>query len=218
MSPRISTPPRAPMIATLMDSHACTLPDSSKLPDSTPRRFALLLAASVLTTVSVAANAFDMNSNAPISVSAASARLDDKAGRATYTGNVIVTQAGSELYADRVELYRDENGLSRILAYGEPARYEQAETIEDSALDARADEITFDAIASILLFRENAVIHQAGDVFRGDTIRYDTEERIVTAEGGQSSEDGRVEMVIQPRRGNGTTSGQGGGDGASQGE
>lgn len=145
-------------------------------------------------------SAFDMNSDAPISVNANNARLDDMAGRATYTGNVVIVQAETSLRADRVELYRDAEGLSRILAFGDPAVYEQAETSESPETDARADEIEFDAASHLLTFRENAVIRQAGDIFRGDLVRYQTENRVVTAERGPSDDSAQVEMIIQPRR------------------
>ncbi len=145
-------------------------------------------------------SAFDMNSDAPISVNADHARLDDMAGRATYTGNVVIVQAETSLRADRVELYRDAEGLSRILAFGDPAVYEQAETSESPETDARADEIEFDAASHLLTFRENAVIRQAGDIFRGDLVRYQTENRVVTAERGSADDSAQVEMIIQPRR------------------
>lgn len=181
-------------------------------------RFLLLLGFMPLAFGAFSVRAFDMDSDAPIAVSANNARLDDNAGKATYTGNVVITQAGTRLLADRVELYRDEEGLSRILAFGDPARYEQAETAENPPTDARANEIAFDGVASVLTFRENAVIEQAGDVFRGDIIRYDTGDRVVTAERGESEDSSQVEMVIQPRRSSGRASNQEESDGAAQSE
>ena len=193
-------------------------------PDNAPARLSYALTrcwtwpltvALILGTAS--AWAFDMNSNAPISISANSARLDDDAGRATYTGNVVVVQEQTKLFADRVELYRDRNGLSRIQAFGDPARYEQAETPENPATDASAEEIEFESAENLLTFRTNAVIRQSGDIFRGDVIRYNTEERIVTAERDQSEDGSRVEMVIQPRQNSGDA-GDGGDNGAADGE
>lgn len=157
-------------------------------------------------------NAFDMESGAPISVKANNARLDDNAGKATYTGNVLIEQAETRLYADRVELYRDEQGLQRIQAFGEPARYEQTATAQTPATDARAAEIEFESADSLLTFRRDAVIRQANDVFRGDVIRYDTEQRVVTAERAEADDSEQVEMIIYPRRGNGS----GGGNGAAE--
>lgn len=162
------------------------------------------------------AHGFDMESDAPISVKADNARLDDSAGRATYTGNVQIQQDQTRLFADRVELYRDAQGLSRIEAFGNPARYEHPQTPEAPATDARAAEIEFLGSENLLTFREDAVIRQAGDVFRGDIIRYNTEERVVTAERAGTGEGSQVEMIIQPRRGNDGENGTGGRDGAAE--
>lgn len=159
--------------------------------------------------------AFDMESDAPISIKADSARLDDAAGKAIYTGDVVVVQAETTLTAERVELYRGEEGVSRILAFGEPAHYQQAATAEQPAIDGRAAEIEYESDASVLILRKDAVIRQAGDIFRGNLIRYNTEARVVTAERGNNGDGERVEMVIQPRR---STTERGGSDGAAKSE
>jgi len=145
--------------------------------------------------------AFDPDSEDPVRVSADSARLDDSAGIATYTGAVELTQGAARLNAERVVLYRDTQGLSRIEATGDPARYSQPAADANAQTEARAQSITWSAADNRLTFERQAVIEQGANSFRGDTIHYDTKRRVVTAEGGNPSEDrsGRVEMVIQPR-------------------
>ncbi len=147
------------------------------------------------------AQAFDLNSDAPIKVSADNARLDDSRGIATYTGDVIITQLNTRLQADRVILYRDENGLNRIEASGSPARYTQPTSSQGEATDAEAKNITYSAPDNRLTFEQDAVITQGNNLFRGQLIHYDTQNRVVTAEGSGANGDdgGRVEMVIQPR-------------------
>ncbi len=160
------------------------------------------------------AMAFDPDSNAPITVKADSARLDDTKGTATYTGTVILTQGKTRLTADRVKLFRDNEGLSRIEASGSPAHYQQPAREGAGETDASALNITWSAPDSELTFRRDAVIEQNGNVFRGDIIHYDTAHRVVTADGGAESGEGtgRVEMVIQPRN----TSNEQGSNGRSQ--
>ncbi|TNE81132.1 MAG: lipopolysaccharide transport periplasmic protein LptA [Gammaproteobacteria bacterium] len=143
--------------------------------------------------------AFDLNSETPILVSADNARLDDSSGIATYTGTVELTQGKTRLTADTVTLYRDDNGLSRIEAAGSPAHYRQPTRDGDGETDAKALRITWSASDRELTFEREAVIEQDGNLFRGDIIHYDTVRRVVTAEGGTDSGNGRVEMVIQPR-------------------
>lgn len=166
---------------------------------------AYFLLATLIITSPVAA--FDMNSDAPIRVSADTARLDDTEGTAVYNGDVELVQGETQLNAERVVLYRNEEGLSRIEASGEPARYRQPAREGEAMTDARARNITWSAAESQLTFERQAVIEQGNNVFRGDVIHYDTVRRVVTAEGGTPSQDssGRVEMVIQPRSGENPT-------------
>lgn len=147
------------------------------------------------------AAAFDLNSGEPIAVSADHARLDDNKGTATYTGDVVVTQKQTRLTADRVVLYRDQTGVNRIEAFGNPAHYQQPAADGNGETKARALNITYAAKNNELIFEREAVIHQQGNLFKGDRILYDTKARVVTAESkpGDKNSTGRVEMVIQPR-------------------
>lgn len=161
-----------------------------------------LVAVLVVLAAAAPALAFDLDSDDPIRVSADTARLDDSAGTAVYSGDVVVRQGITELTADRVVLYRDGDGVSRIEASGGPARYRQTGAAEEGPIDARAEVITYSADETRLTFEGDAMIEQADNIFRGDIIRYDTARRVVTAEGrpGEGDSRGRVEMVIQPRQ------------------
>lgn len=149
------------------------------------------------------AAAFDLDSDKPITVSADSARLDDGKGIATYSGAVELAQGTTRLTAERVVLYRSAEGLNRIEASGSPARYQQLVTTGEGETVAKAKNITWSATDNKLTFEREAVIEQNGNVFRGDIIHYDTEQRVVTAKGSADtgSGSGRVEMIIQPRGG-----------------
>lgn len=174
---------------------------TKKSPLLTPVR--TLLAFTFAMVLASPALAFDPDSDTPINVSADSARLDDGQGIATYTGAVELVQGKTRLTAEHVVLYRNAEGLGRIEATGSPARYQQPVAGGEGETDARAKNITWSAADKRLTFEREAVIVQNGDEFRGDVIHYDTEHRIVTAEGGTDtgSGSGRVEMVIQPRSG-----------------
>ncbi|MEE3168576.1 MAG: lipopolysaccharide transport periplasmic protein LptA [Pseudomonadota bacterium] len=168
-------------------------------PETNVRR--RLAAALVSLAIMAPAAAFDLNSDTPIKVTADNARLDDAKGIATYTGDVELEQGQTRLDAERVVLYRDANGLSRIEASGEPARYRQPARDGKGETDARALNITWSATDQRITFEREAIIEQNGNLFRGNIIHYDTQDRVVTAEGGTDtgSGPGRVEMVIQPR-------------------
>lgn len=179
-------------------------PGSKPLPHSRPSRSALkrlVLVAACLALVVPLAQAFDLESDDPIKVNADSARLDDGQGIATYTGDVEMTQGQTNLTADKVVMHRDETGVSRIEATGQPAHYRQPAAEGQGETDARALTITWSAAENRVTFEREAVIEQDGNLFRGDVIQYDSAERVVTAEGAadQGEGSGRVEMVIQPR-------------------
>jgi len=164
-------------------------------------RSLLLIAAAVIAPAS-GVLAFDAQSDTPIEVEADNARLDDRAGTATYTGNVVIIQGETRLKADEIVLQRRDGELDTITATGQPAHYEQPARADEPPLQAEAERIIFARQENTLTFERNALIEQEGDTFRGDVIRYDTVERVVTASGGEADEtrDGRVRMVIQPRR------------------
>lgn len=164
-------------------------------------RHGRLMAALLALAIAAPATAFDLDSDTPIKVTADNARLDDTQGVATYTGDVELVQGQTRLNADRVVLYRNEAGLSRMEAAGTPARYRQPARDGEGETDARALNITWSAADQRLTFEREAIIEQNGNLFRGDVIHYDTEGRVVTAEGGADTGQGagRVEMVIQPR-------------------
>lgn len=165
------------------------------------------------------ASAFNLDSETPIKVSADSARLDDTAGTAVYTGAVELTQGETRLEADRVVLYRSQEGVSRIEASGNPAHYRQPGQGSGDMTNASAMNITWSGDENLVTFERQAVIEQGGNIFRGDIIHYDTVRRVVTAEGGTPSEDssGRVEMIIQPRNSAQSSDGKSS-DGSSQGQ
>ena len=165
------------------------------------------------------ASAFNLDSDTPIKVSADSARLDESAGTAVYTGAVELIQGETRLDADRVVLYRNQQGVSRIEAAGNPAHYRQPGQEGEGTTDAKALNITWSGDENLVIFERQAVIEQDGNVFRGDVIHYDTVRRVVTAEGGTPSDggSGRVEMVIQPRNSAQSSDGKGS-DGSSQGQ
>ncbi|MFO8142127.1 MAG: lipopolysaccharide transport periplasmic protein LptA, partial [Marinobacter sp.] len=115
------------------------------------KRAVLLLATLILAGPTAA---FDLDSDAPIRVSADAARLDDAEGTAVYTGEVELTQGDTQLNAERLVLYRNPQGLSRIEASGEPARYRQPARAGEAMTDARARTITWSAADNQLTFED----------------------------------------------------------------
>ena len=185
------------------------------------RRFLPALVLAVLAPLILTApqaGAFDLDSNTPIRVNADNARLDDGQGIATYTGDVIMSQGDIRLTADQVVLYRSDEGVNRIEATGQPARYRQPSVSDEGETNARALNIRWSAADNRVTFESEAVIEQGGNMFRGDIIHYDSVDRVVTAEGSPDQGDGggRVEMVIQPRSSSSSPNSQNSPDNASE--
>lgn len=176
-----------------------------------PLAFCIALAAGLFSGMALG---FDFNSDAPVTIKSDQATLDDILGKAVYTGTVIVTQEASTLNADKVVVFRDAEGLSKIEAYGDLAHYVQTATPENPATDAKAKVITFIKKQNLLILKGQGVIVQNSNVFRGELIRYDTVKRVVTAEGDKTqngTNGNRVEMVILPKKtapGNGEPNGE----------
>lgn len=156
-----------------------------------------------LTLIPFSAAAFDSTSDSPINVEAESVRADNTKGEVTYKGDVIVTQDKSRLEADRVVVYLEDQSLKRIEAFGNPAHYMEPAKGETPATDAEAQTIKYAVSDNQVTLIDDAVIHQAGNIFKGNRIEYNTESRVVTAQGnGDKKSGGRVEMTIQPRNTN----------------
>ena len=167
----------------------------------------LLLLSTLFLGPALPAQAFNLDSDDPIRVTADSARLDDSQGTAVYRGNVRVSQGETLLTADRVDVSRNAAGLDTIDASGDPATYYRPATATASAVNAEALKIHYSASDNLLRFEQEAMVEQGGDEFRGAVINYNTANRVVTGEGrtpdGKGS--GRVEMTIQPRGDNSGT-------------
>lgn len=135
----------------------------------------------------------------PINISADRVEIDDQQGVSRYNGAVKYSQGTMHLEADTATIYSDQRTLKRFVAEGSPARYRQLTDTEGVEIRARADEIEYLADTERLLFRGNAHLWRGGDEFAGNLIEYDAQNDVVSAHGDDSGE-GRVQVVIQPRR------------------
>ena len=85
-------------------------------------------------------------------------------------------------------------------ATGEPATYSQPGTRESPEFYAEGEWIHYSAGENLITLKREALVRQAGDTFSGNRIRYDLDERVVTAQSTREDESDRVRMTIQPGR------------------
>ncbi len=155
------------------------------------------LATPVLTPV---ANALPEDTQQEIHISSDQATLDRQKGEVVYQGNVVVTQGTLNISADKVTLVRTNTGLEKVIAMGNPARYEQVISLNEDKTIAYGKTIIYHTTTEQLTLLDDAGLTKAGNEFNGEKIIYYIKDQRVLAE-GQSEEksDGRIKMVIQPQ-------------------
>lgn len=175
-----------------------------------PLAIAGLVLGTILTLPASAATATP-DTDKPIHVSADTLTVDDKAGTATYTGTVHVTQGGLTLDADRVDLYRDSQGdLSRIKATGSKKRafIQQQPTATDPLMRGWGNVINYYVGQHKVDMVGNSELHRGTDTFNGPYVEYFLDSRRVNANtrgsgsngagGPQKTTNGRVNMTLTP--------------------
>lgn len=138
----------------------------------------------------------------PVTVEANSAQLDDKGGLSVYSGNVSITQGSLLITADKVTAYHKNGDISKIIATGNPAHYEQAADSKGGAVHASANTINYLTDERKIVLTDHATLEQQGNIVQGQNITYDMKRKIGNATSNaktSQSEEGRVKMVFQPK-------------------
>jgi lipopolysaccharide export system protein LptA len=120
------------------------------------------------------------DSNAPVSVSAASIEAQDRADRVLISGNVQVTQAGLTLTADRMIVAYSRSGgteINRIDATG-------GVTVSKGDESARGNVAIYDLDQRIITLVGNVELRQAGNSLSGGRL-------VLDLNSGRATDDGR---------------------------
>lgn len=131
-------------------------------------------------------------------IDADSAEYDDLLGTTTYAGGVVMQQGSMRIEAEEVVIYRNRNRITRIVAIGDPARYQQQPNIDEGEVVAQAKRLEYNISEETLRLAEDALLQQEGTSLSGSRIDYDVKKSLVKA-GGDASAAERVHMVIPPR-------------------
>jgi len=144
-----------------------------------------------------------VKSDEPIKIEADRAELDDKIGKSTYSGNVIITQGKSSLKATQVVIFSDQDGIRQFTATGDLAHLVQYDAKTDTETHAYAKEILFERSSNQVILRKNARLEQQTSSFQGEEIIYNTLKRVVTANSDPTDENNsRVNIIYQPSKTN----------------
>jgi lipopolysaccharide export system protein LptA len=146
----------------------------------------------------------------PIEIEADFAELDDKAGRTTYTGNVVVVQGTMRMTGDKLIANFDEDRqLVDVFLSGKPAYFKQTPDGGKPEIEGQGLQIEYNQKKSLLYLIDKASLKQGDRLFEGYRINYDTKSSIITGRGsdsaGASSNKARtsrerVKVIIPPKR------------------
>ncbi len=131
----------------------------------------------------------------PITVDSDSAESNEAQGVTTYSGNVVMQQGSMRINADKIIIHNDKNKVTRIVALGSPATYQQKPSDKEGLVVAKALRLEYNIVQSTLHLIDNASLQQEGTSLSGKQIDYDVKKSVVKA-GGDSSQNQRVKMVI----------------------
>lgn len=154
------------------------------------------------------APALERDSQQPLYIQADEVELDNRQGRSTYRGHVIIDQGSLHIEAQQLVIQRKGEELELIEAVGEPVRFRQRPEAASHDIEGEAARVEYHASEARLLLQGSASVQQGGDRFEGARIEYDTRRSVVSAssEGGNG---GRVHAIIQPRSGQNGQAGNG---------
>jgi lipopolysaccharide export system protein LptA len=135
------------------------------------------------------------NSNAPIGISADSFQADLNAKSATYTGNVIVTQADMKLRANTVKVTTVNDKADKVTASGN--------VVVDSPKSGivTGDSGVYSVVPRTVVMTGNVVLKKGRDVMRGTqlTVNLATGQAVLGGGvKGQTKGGGRVQGVFLP--------------------
>lgn len=148
---------------------------------------------------SLSAQALPTDRNQPIHISADHARIDEAKGTTVYTGNVQMTQGSMVINAARVDLYREKNEVSRVVATGSLAKFSQQPSIDQPVTDAYGETLEYKISEQTVTITGKARVEQNKDTFSGERIVYQMDKAVVNAYSGKGNNGQRVQMVIQPK-------------------
>lgn len=124
----------------------------------------------------------------PVEVTSDALSLDQAAGTATFTGNVLVGQGDLRLSAERIDvLYTESDGssaISRLIAKGNV-------TLTNGLESAEADEATYSVADGLVEMRGSVVLVQGPNVLSSDSLRLDLG-------AGTGLLEGRVQTIFVP--------------------
>ncbi len=164
----------------------------------------LLLLAAAAAVAAAPALAERADRDKPINIEADRMTADEQKQVAVFEGRVVLTQGTFVLRADKLTVRQDAAGFQSGVAVGSPATFRQKRDGVDEWIDGEALRIEYDGKTELVELFEKARINRDKDEVRGNYISYDTRSEVFRVQGAKeaqpASREGRVRMVIQPKK------------------
>lgn len=111
----------------------------------------------------------------------------------TYTGNVKISQGSMKISGNKVIVYSEGRQVSRVIAEGTPANFEQQSQSQEPPVKASAKTLDYQLNKNTILMKNNASLKQGKSFVSGKTINFNLLTEQVKAQT-------RVKMVLEPQR------------------
>ncbi|NOU53070.1 lipopolysaccharide transport periplasmic protein LptA [Pseudoalteromonas sp. JBTF-M23] len=136
-----------------------------------------------------------------VSIKAGKQQAQLKTNIGIFEQNVEIIHGNRKINADRLEVHRREelgDNKQLLVATGTPARFSETQS-DGSTLTASASEIRYDVANRTLVIKGNAIINQAGQIIRAQSITYDIDRQLISAERGEQ-DSARVHTILVPEK------------------
>jgi len=114
-----------------------------------------------------------------------------------FRGNVKITVEQGQLFSDDAQITFVNNVLSKAIANGKPASFEQSVTKTGKPAKGHADTIDYDASKHLVRFLKDAYLTNGDHEILGQSVKYDIlAQKVIADEAEQNSQ--RIHIVITP--------------------
>jgi lipopolysaccharide export system protein LptA len=114
-----------------------------------------------------------------------------------FRGNVKITVEQGLLFSDDAQITFVNSVLSKAVANGKPASFEQTVAKTGKLAKGNAETIDYDAAKHLVRFLKNAYLSNGDNEIRGQSLKYDVLAQKVIAEAEEQNSQ-RVRIIITP--------------------
>lgn len=117
-----------------------------------------------------------------------------------FSGNVVIDVENGHIECDSAELKFADYELRLAVVTGSPASFRLTRPGSSEATRAEAGRLSYDVVAGIIEFSENATITEGGNQISSNFLVYNIGEQRIKAD-SSGTEDGRVRIIYTPTNG-----------------